>query len=261
MTSITNGVRILVVIPVISEMPVGLLRDLSLQTIRPELVVIAAASNSVCRRIRDIGSDIGKMKVECIVTRPDMKEHVGIRVGKAINQSLRHINLVSFDYFLKIDADVNIPNNYLQKCLALNADLVGLGPFMLIRMKTFLKLFDGKWPETPADDAHISIKLYCFGYKIERWPQGIRLKREGGISGRWTYYYLRGKDEFKLGIEPFHELRNVFHLAKSRRTLLPVFTLIGYLIALITGVELYEFSYIFFHQTFKSFLRRLKIRY
>jgi len=120
---------------------------------------------------------------------------------------------------------------------------------MLIRMKTFIKILDGKWPETPADDVYISIKLCCFGSKVEQWPQDIRLKREGEISGCWTHYYLRDKDYFKLGIEPFHELRNVFHLVKDRRTLLPIFTLIGYLIVLITRAKFYEFSYIFFHQT------------
>ena len=46
--SITNDVRILAVIPVISELPVELLKDLSLQTIGPDLVVIAAASHGVC---------------------------------------------------------------------------------------------------------------------------------------------------------------------------------------------------------------------
>ena len=45
--SITNDVRILAVIPVISGLPVEFLRDLSLQTIRPDLVVIATASHGV----------------------------------------------------------------------------------------------------------------------------------------------------------------------------------------------------------------------
>lgn len=69
--------------------------------------------------------------------KPNMQEHVGVRVGKAINKALSTINLTKFDYILKLDADIILSRRYLEKSLNTRADLIGLGPFMLVKIKPF----------------------------------------------------------------------------------------------------------------------------
>jgi len=78
---------------------------------------------------------------------------VGVRVGKAINHALSRVDIRRYDFLLKIDVDTALPLDYVERFLKLEAVLVGLGPFMLVRMKPFLRLLNGRWPEVPADDA------------------------------------------------------------------------------------------------------------
>ena len=196
------------------------------------------------------------MKVEYVPA--NLKEHVGVRVGKAMNAILRSENLHLYDYILKIDVDVRLhSSNYIEKCLKLGADLVGLGYFMLIRMKPFLKLLNGRWPEVPADDAYIMQAFRAANLRVASLPLGITLERPGGAVGSWRYYYLRGIYDLKIGFDPFHEIYAVIHLIKSRRTFLPIFTLLGYITAILKGEHFYDFGRIAFTESIKQRLKRI----
>jgi len=83
-------------------------------------------------------------------------------------------------FLLKIDADVAMPLNYLESCLKLRADLVGLGPFMLVKMEPFLKLPSGRWPEVPTDDAYVMMCFKAAGLRIAPWPEGLLKRKAGG---------------------------------------------------------------------------------
>jgi len=88
---------------------------------------------------------------------------------------------------LKIDADVAMPLNYLKRCLKLGADLVGLGPFMLVKMEPFLKLLGGRWSEVPTDDAYIMMRFKAAELRIAPWPEELVLNKEGrGEAGGTT---------------------------------------------------------------------------
>ena len=131
-------------------------------------------------------------KVRVIYVKPELTEHVGVRVGKAINNVLNNIPLHKYDFLLKVDADIVMPLNYVERCLKLKADLVGLGPFMLVRMEPFLKLLSGRWPEVPTDDAYVMMCFKAAGLRIAPWLEGLVIKRKAGGSWRYYYYYYRG---------------------------------------------------------------------
>jgi hypothetical protein len=129
-------------------------------------------------------------------------------VGKAINHELNNIDLHKYDFLLKVDADVAMPLNYLEKCLKLEADLVGLGPFMLVKMEPFLKLLGGRWPEIPTDDAYVMMCFKAAGLRISPWPEGLVLKRKA--EGSWRYYYYRRIYDLKIGFDPINELFQLY---------------------------------------------------
>ena len=148
-------------------------------------------------------------KIKIIYVRPELSEHVGVRVGKAINHVLSNIDLGKYDFLLKIDADVAIPLDFIERCLRLEADLVGLGSFMLVRTKPFIRLLGGRWPEVPADDAYVMMCFRAAGLKTALWPKGVILKRKSG--GNWKYYYYRGICDFKIGLDPTREFLQLHH--------------------------------------------------
>lgn len=53
----------------------------------------------------------------------------------------------------------------MKKSLKLEAYIVGLGPFMLVKVKPFIHLLGGCWPEVPADDAYVMLRFRAAGLK------------------------------------------------------------------------------------------------
>jgi len=124
------------------------------RTIKPELAIIATGSSSLEKfLVKTLNLKRFSSKIRVVYVRPELSEHVGVRVGKAINHALSRVDLRRYDFLLKIDVDTALPLDYVERFLKLEAVLVGLGPFMLVRMKPFLRLLNGRWPEVPADDA------------------------------------------------------------------------------------------------------------
>jgi len=230
-----------------------LLRLLLGQTVAPERVIVAVGSRSLERFLAKILPLEGwSRKVEVVYVRPDLREHVGVRAAKAINRALERANLRLYDYLLKVDADVLMPLDYVERCLLLGADLVGLGPFMLVRVKPFIRLLGGCWPEVPTDDAYVMMRFKAAGLKTAPCPEGLVLKKKAG-SG-WKYYYYRGIFDFKIGFDPIKELFSIISLIMHRRTLLTLFTLVGYLTAIVKGERMYSFGRI---NLVKSVIKKL----
>jgi len=241
--------RILAVVPAMREDVRKILRSLLGQTVAPERVIVAVGSRNLEKFLaRNLPLEGWSRKVEVVYVRPDLKEHVGVRVAKAINRALEQVNLHLYDYLLKVDADVLMPHDYVERCLSLGADLVGLGPFMLVRMKPFLRLLGGRWPEVPADDAYVAMRFRAAGLKVAPWPQRLPVSKTGG---NWRYYYYRGFTDFEVGFDPLREAYAVALLVLRRRTLLPAFTLLGYFCALLSGAKMRDFGRINFSEGLK----------
>ncbi|MEZ0346876.1 MAG: glycosyltransferase family A protein [Infirmifilum sp.] len=249
--------RVFVVIPTLRDPPIYALRSLFKQTLKPQKIIIVAGS----RKLEEIVSRwAGEFKglVEVTYYRPDMMEHVGVRVGKALNYVFERENLQQYDYLLKLDADAVLREKCLEDCVNREADLIGLGYFMLIRMKSFLKVLGGRWPVTPGDDAYIAHAFRSLGLKVEPMPPDIIVLRKSGVGGNWRYYFYRGVDDYRAGINPIMMLKIVFRLSYKRRTLLPLFTLVGYVRALTGRVKRFEFAPLVFKSTLKIPSQRAK---
>ncbi|MGC9069216.1 MAG: glycosyltransferase [Thermoprotei archaeon] len=253
-SQVHENIRILVLIPTLKEIPSRLVLKLYRQSLKPSQIIIIASSKKLCNIITN---EVMLPDVRCIEVKPNMREHVGIRVGKAINEAFQQLNINDYDYIIKADADIDISYKFLETCIGLDADLIGTGPFMVIRKEPFLKLCNGRYPETPADDTYLILRFQSAGLKVARWPQGIKITRKGGTFGNWRYYFLRGMDYFKIGIDPIHVIRGAFHLIKNRHTLLPIFDLVGYFLAMIKMENRYKFSNDVFHFLVMNFLRNI----
>jgi len=70
------------------------------------------------------------------------------------------------------------------------ADLIGLGPFMLIKARPFMEFLSGKWSETPADDSYIRLFFIAKGLHAEPVPSCVTEVRRGGAYGTWRYYFF-----------------------------------------------------------------------
>ncbi|MEM4899998.1 MAG: glycosyltransferase family A protein [Thermofilum sp.] len=139
MSSKAQLVSILAVIPTLKDDPSEAVRSLLRQTLRPTRIIVVSGSKSLEKAISRKSCCL-----KVVYVKPELKEHVGVRVGKAINAALAGENLAKYHYLLKLDADVKLHPESLERHVRLGADLVGLGPFMLIKMEKFLSILGGR---------------------------------------------------------------------------------------------------------------------
>jgi len=241
-------VKILSIIPTLRDIPLRTLNSLLNQTQQPDKIIIVVGSQHLLKYLKTKTQQLLQVpaKLEVLYVRPNTREHVGVRVGKAINTALKNENLKLYDYILKVDSDVILHPKCLESCVKRNADLIGLGPFMLIKARPFMKFLSGKWPETPADDSYIRLLFIAKGLHVEFIPSCVTEVRRGGAYGTWRYYFYRGVDDYRTGINPISMSRIVAKLIIKRKTLLPIFTLTGYFTALITCKKRFDFAAIIF---------------
>ncbi|WP_288008125.1 glycosyltransferase family A protein [Thermofilum sp.] len=251
---------ILVLIPVMRENPVELINSLLQQTVKPSKIVVISGSYVMTNFLKKKLSQgvFRDLPVAVYYVKPDMRRHVGERVGRAINFVLANEEVSKYEYILKIDADVRFASDYfLERCLRQKADVIGIGYFMLIRTEPFLKILGGKWPEIPTDDAFIVQAFKVCGRKVSSIPHGLTLERQGGALGGWKYYFYRGIYDLKIGFNPIKETIAVIFLVIHRKSLLPFLTLIGYFVAIVRGEAFYVFGRIAFIDSVKTLFYRI----
>ncbi|MCD6530481.1 glycosyltransferase family 2 protein [Candidatus Bathyarchaeota archaeon] len=180
-----------------------------------------------------------------------MKEYLGLRVAKALNYALKKVKVEDYDYILRVDADIKLPPDFIEKNLEIDAEIVGkAGYAMLIKTKSFLKIFNGRFPEVPAEDSFLNLSLMSRKRKVEDWRTPPILLKQSRKKHSWRYYFHRGEAMYKLGYEPIH-------VAERARTygLMNAFTVLGYFISVIKRKEKYEIS----RWVFKTQLKRLTL--
>jgi hypothetical protein len=91
--------KILCLIPTFKEKPSKTVESLENQSqVETEIVVVGAYPSS----------EIDGVKF--VLSTPNMRESVGIRVARALNHALGRVNIIDFDYVAKFDDDVILPN-------------------------------------------------------------------------------------------------------------------------------------------------------
>lgn len=155
---------------------------------------------------------------------------VGVRIAKAINTAIDNLDLAEFDWFLRVDGDMILPPEWVEKSLASGADVVGRGGYaLLIRMSAFVAL-GSHWPIIAPEDSFIILKLQSLGFKTVPYvvrPRFLREPSRGTSANRSSSILLKyGVWKWKLGYESIHAVYDfVFatNLRRNPRYLLGIF--------------------------------------
>jgi glycosyltransferase involved in cell wall biosynthesis len=237
--------KILAIIPTLEDDPTDTVRSILNQTVKVSKIVVVVGSWELYKKMR-----AADRVTEYVYVRPNFRDPLGKRVATALNQALSTINLKEYEWLLRVDADTLLPRRFLEENLEVNADCVGrAGYAMLLRRESFDKIFNGRFVEVGAEDSYILYKLLSVGHVVKAW------KLQPVVKGRkrheWGYYSVRGVEMYKLGYEPLHVLETMLHDIRN------VFTVLGYIIALVKRYKRYEFAnWVFKTQLYRLFLRK-----
>jgi len=160
--------------------------------------------------------------------------HVGIRVSKALNTALDGLDLTEFDWFLRVDGDVLLPPDWIEKAVALGADVIGTGGVLLVRMSAF-KAVGYRFPVLEAEDSMLILKLMSLGFKRVPFtePMSLRGMMRGTDSSMLTFF-RNGIWRWKMGYEPIHAIYISVVAAAHYRNLRFLFQIFGYFFALLS---------------------------
>lgn len=237
--------RILAVIPTLNDDPTDTMKSLMNQTIKVSKILVAVGSEELYRKLT---STSNKGIVEIFYIKPNFQDPLGKRIATALNHALSTVDLTSYDYLLRVDADTVLPERFIEENLKVNADYVGkAGYAMLLKMNCFLKIFKGRFAEVGAEDSYIGLKLLSKGYNVLSWALPPKIKRRSGAHHTWRYYFTRGIEMYKLGYEPVHVVEVIRHDIRN------IFTILGYFTAIIKRLEHYDFA----GWVFRAQLKRL----
>jgi len=240
--------KILVLIPTLKDEPTETVLSVKHQTISVSEIIVVVGSYYLFNRL--INSSITNL-AKILYLKPNMREPVGLRAAKALNYALSKVKIEDYDYILRVDADTKLPPNFVEKNLEADAEVVGkAGYAMLIKTESFLKVFNGRFPEVPVEDSFLNLSLMSRSKKVEDWRIHPILLKQSRKKHSWRYYFHRGVEMYKLGYEPIH----VVDRARIDG-LMNAFTILGYFISIIKRKERYEF----FGWVFKTQLKRLAL--
>jgi len=228
--------KIIAFILAFREKPLYPLISLIKQTIKPSKIIIVAAYSSACvDHFKDA-------KIECLVVPPDLSLTVGERVGKALTIAFKLYLNEEYDYMLKLDSDIYFDETFIEENIKAGYDLMGRGAAMVIKVKSFIKVFDHKWPVSPQDDVIVTEVLRVRGYKVLpwKWIKPAKLIKEP------KYDILRtlrmGYELYRIGFPIISEILLLYDRVLRRRELVFIGHIIGYLVALLRGEKKYPFS-------------------
>ncbi|MEM2122628.1 MAG: glycosyltransferase family A protein [Candidatus Bathyarchaeia archaeon] len=239
------SIRVLAIIPTLADDPTETINSVVEQTVKVSRILVAVGSKFLYQRL---ASTNPLDAVEYIYVEPDFRDPLGKRVATELNAALSNTCLEDYDYLLRVDADTVLSHRFIEENLKAGADCVGEGGCaMLIKIDSFIKFFDGRFPEVGAEDSYIMLKLLSRGCSVKPWVLPPKLKRRSGAHHPWRYHFVRGVEMYKLGYEPIHVFKPLLH---DIRGLLIV---LGYFMGLLKKARRYEFA----GWVFRRQLRRL----
>jgi hypothetical protein len=243
-----DGNRILAIITTLNEDPSETINSICYQHEKINVVVAVGSKPLFTCLSKTIRPDI-----EIILVPPDLTQTIGVRLGMAINAVLKKKDVSVFKYILKIDADVILPKNFIYANMKSGADLTGrFGFCMLLRVSSFVKLLEGKWPEVTTEDTYLEHLYSSQGYVVTDFILPPIIKRRAGSHYSWLSQYERGISWYKLGYEPFHAIiGSVIDFRSNPRIL---FAFFGYATASIKRTKRYSFAVWLFRKQLKQLL-------
>jgi hypothetical protein len=244
------ALNLLVVIPTLNDDPTDTINSILSQGISISKILVGIGSKILFRKLANANFS---EKIKLIYVKPDFSKDLGTRVSQAINVSLKHVNLESYDYLLRFDADTVLPKNFLRTNLAAKPDLIGAhGSAMMLSIPRFTKLLNGKFPEVNSEDSYIYYLYQSHGFAVADLAIEPFTKRIGGSHYSWRQSFDMGISSYRLGYEPFHIF--VGSTIGFRTNPAGFFGLFGYLSALIKRTGKHHFSNWLFYKQLGEFL-------
>jgi glycosyltransferase involved in cell wall biosynthesis len=236
--------RILAIIPTLLDDPKETIKSLNSQTVKVSKIIVVVGSRKLYKKLAASNGSVA----EYFYLEPNFQYPLGKRVAVALNYALSNVRLKSYDYILRVDADVILPSRFIEENLKANVDCVGkAGYAMLLKMDSFIAFFNGRFVEVGAEDSYIGLKLLSLGRSVIPWLLPPKLKRKSDSYHSWRYYFVRGIEMYKLGYEPIHVIEVLRHDIRN------IFTIIGYLTSIIRRLQRYDIA----NWVFKAQLKRI----
>jgi len=193
--------KVVAVVLTLDESPMDTIRSILQQTIKVSKILVVTGSYRLFKLLSRQESDI----VKFLYLKPNMNEPLGVRVSKAINFALEHVNIEDYDYLLRVDADIILPKRFIEENLKAEADYVGkAGYCMLIKVSPFLKVFGGRFKEVGAEDSYVGMKFMYHGYQVKGYILSPILTDRAHRKHSYRYHLTLGMESYKLGYEPIH---------------------------------------------------------
>lgn len=168
--------------------------------------------------------------------------NVGIRVARAINSVLEWLDVSEFDWFLRVDGDILLPHDWIEKSVASGADVIGRGGYaLLVRMSAFSAV-GYRFPVVENEDTMLVLKLQSLGFKAIPYvvkPKFLREPRRGTDRSLLTFFH-GGTWAWKSGYEPIHAVYNFISATKIRRNPRYLLGIFGYFFSAFSRVEKWD---------------------
>ena len=181
------------------------------------------------------------MDVECLIVLPDLSLSVGERVGKSLTVAFKLFLREDYDYMLKLDSDIYFDEKFIEENIKAGYDLMGRGAGMIIKVKTFLEVFDHRWPISPLDDVIVTELLKIRKYRVLpwRWVHPAKFVKKPKYNASRAFKI--GYESYRIGFPLLWEILIVRGKILQGEFIF-IFHLIGYLIALFRSEKRYPFS-------------------
>jgi hypothetical protein len=180
--------------------------------------------------------------------RVPTKYSVGQRSAYAFNRAVQNVNLEKYDYLIKLDDDVLLPPNFIEANIGL-ADYVGEGRAMVLKIKTFLQIMDGKLKVMQSEDTYLAHSFYWAGAKIRNWnviPINTISHLDSLTSHRKKYWIDAGRAQYQFGLPIARYPVYFYNRAKKLGFRIALITFVGYMIGFIMRDEKAWYAYLRF---------------
>ncbi|MEM2130552.1 MAG: glycosyltransferase family A protein [Candidatus Bathyarchaeia archaeon] len=239
----STKVRILALIPTLNDDPTKTVQSILNQSVEVSKIIVVIGGKELYKKLAQNKLE----RTEYVYVKPDFSQPLGKRVGTAINTALYKVNLNEYDYILKVDSEITLPKDFVEKNIQGMPDFVGSGgAAMLFKTNALLNSLGGKYPEVPADDTYLASKFLYEGYTVKRWRCYPQSKKREKYPHSYKHCLQRGIELYKLGYEPVHVLHYplefVHDLTIATFSMYSFFPVIGYFIATLRRTNRYEFA-------------------
>lgn len=247
-----SSLRVIAFVLSYKEKPIHVLKSLSIQTLKPEKVVIVAAHKDAC-----VDSFEGLGGIDCLVVKPDHRLTVGERVGISLTAAFRKYRLEDYDYFLKLDDDVVFGPRFIEANVGSGYDVMGRGAAMVVNARKYLKLFGGRWPACPVDDSYVVYKSIVSGLKVIEWDWVEKAKLLKKPTHGPRRLLIMGRVMYRFGTPfPYTVLSSLKRVVKGG-SLSYLVIIYGHLVALLARDARYDFSTYVREYIKRDFIRKI----